>query len=750
MLKLLPDWLRHSPWLHVTLFTFAGLLLFESSKELLLPHLSKWQSHTITIALGTLVAAVGGALVFSRLQRMHRRVLALESAGRQHAEEELGRLFDLSLDLVCVVDFDGRLRRLNPAWGAVLGHWEDGALATPLLDFVHPDDRPATGQQVRHLLEGDGKGSFENRMRCRDGSYRWVHWNAAPLPGQRLFFATGRDVTEWKRVTGELEQAKVAAEAASRAKSQFLANMSHEVRTPLNGILGMTELALDTDLTREQREYLGMARSSAEALLHIINDILDFSKIEAGKLELEAVDFDLCATVEEAVGLLAEKAGAKGLELICHVDARPPCWLRGDPGRLRQVLLNLAGNAIKFTEHGEIVVAVTMQNARCRMQNADPSSNLHSTSCILHFEVRDTGIGIPAEVQPRLFSSFTQADTSTTRKFGGTGLGLAISKRLVGLMGGEIALTSEPGRGSTFRFTVPLDKGEAAPPAPRRHDALRGLGALVVDDNATNRMVLTHNLAGWGLRVAEAPGGAEALAALRSAGEPFALALLDFQMPGMDGLELARHIKADPALAGVRLILLTSLGVRGLREEARAAGIDGYLVKPVRQAHLSDCLAAVMAALGPAPSAPTGPAADPERRPPVAEGLRVLLAEDNPVNQTLAVRMLEKLGCCVDAVGNGHEAVAAVDRAEYALVFMDCQMPEMDGFEATAAIRHGETGSRRVPIIALTASAMQGDREACLAAGMDDYLSKPLRPHDLERMLRRWQGNAAEAGARSF
>jgi PAS domain S-box-containing protein len=733
MLKQLPDWLRRSPWLQVTLFTFVGLVLFEVSKELLLPHLSKWQSHTMTIALGTLVAAVGGALVLSRLQRMHRRVLALESASRKNAEEELGRLFDLSLDLVGVVDFDGRLRRLNPAWEAVLGHTGDGVLDTSLMDFVHPDDWQATELQVRHLLDGGSKGSFENRMRCRDGSYRWVHWNAAPLPGQRLFFAAGRDITDRKRMTAELQEAKLAAEAASRAKSQFLANMSHEVRTPLNGILGMTELALDTDLTTEQRDYLGMAKLSAEALLHIINDILDFSKIEAGKLELEEIDFDLYATVEEAVGLLAEKASVKGLELICHIDAQPPCWLRGDPGRLRQVLLNLAGNAIKFTERGEVVVCA-------HLEEQGPGGT------VVRCEVRDTGEGIPADVQPRLFGSFTQADTSTTRKFGGTGLGLAISKRLVSLMGGEIGLTSEPGRGSTFRFTVRLGKGEAAPPAPQRNEALRGLRALVVDDNATNRMVLTRNLAGWGLRVAEAPGGAEALAALRSAEETFALALLDFQMPEMDGLELARHIKADPALASVRLIMVTSLGVRGQREQARAAGIDGYLVKPVRLSQLYDCLVTVMAAPEPLPSAPPTPAADSQRRPPIAHGPRVLLAEDNVINQTLALHLLEKLGCCVDVVANGREAVTAVARGEYALVFMDCQMPEMDGFEATAAIRQAETGSRRVPIIALTASAMQGDREECLAAGMDDYLSKPLGPRDIERMLRRWQGNATETG----
>jgi PAS domain S-box-containing protein len=734
MPRLLAEWLRRSPWLQVTLFTFVGLLLFESSKELLLPRLSKWESHAVTIGFGILVAAVGGALVLSRLERMHQRVLALESASRKNAEEELGRLFDLSLDLVCVVDFEGRLRRWNPAWKAVLGHAGDGEHDPSLVDFVHPDDRQATEIQVRHLLDGGSKGSFENRMRCRDGSYRWLHWNAAPLPGQRLFFATGRDITERKRMTADLEQAKVAAEASSRAKSLFLANMSHEVRTPLTGILGMTELTLDTDLTTEQRDYLGMARSSAETLLHIINDILDFSKIEAGKLELEEIDFDLYATVEEAVGLLAEKAGARGLELVCHIEAQPPCWLRGDPGRLRQVLLNLAGNAIKFTQRGEVVVCA-------RLEEQGPAG------VVVRCEVRDTGAGIPAEVQPRLFRSFTQADSSTTRRFGGTGLGLAISKQLVGLMGGEIGLTSEPGRGSTFRFTVRVAKGEAALPAPRRTEALRGLRALVVDDNATNRMVLTRMLAGWGLRVAEAPGGEEALAALRSAEEAFSLALLDFEMPEMDGVELARHIKADPALAGVKLIMLTSVAMRGQREQASAAGVDGYLVKPIRLSQLHDCLATVLAGTEPWPSAPRKPAAASEQRPPRVEpGPRVLLAEDNAVNQTLALRMLEKLGCRVNVVSNGREAVAAVGRGEYALVFMDCQMPEMDGFEATAAIRRGETGARRVPIIALTASAMQGDREACLAAGMDDYLSKPLGLRDMERMLRRWHAILEEGG----
>jgi two-component system, sensor histidine kinase and response regulator len=732
MVKLLRDWPRRSPLLQVALFALFGLFCFELAKELLVPELSKWQSHLLTIGFGALVAVGAGAVVLARLERLHRRVLAVETAGRKSAQEELGRLFDLTPDLVCVVDEGGRFRRLSPSWEAALGHRVEDLPGVPLRDLVHPDDWPATEAQVRHLLDGDKRVAFENRTRCRDGSYRWLHWAAAPLPGQGLFFATGRDVTERKRMTEELERARQAAEAANRAKSLFLANMSHEIRTPLNGVLGMTELALDTDLTAEQREYLGMARASGEALLYIINDILDFSKIEAGKLELEELDFDLHAAVEEAVGLLAERAAAKGLELVCQVEAEAPCWLRGDPGRLRQVVLNLAGNAIKFTERGEVVV-----RARPEARGAD--------GALVRCEVRDTGAGIPAEVQPRLFRSFEQADGSTTRKHGGTGLGLAISKRLVGLMGGQIGLTSEPGRGSTFWFTVPLAAGVATPP-PKRNGSLRGLRVLVVDDNATNRAVLTHALAGWGLRVTEAPGGAEALAALRAAGGAFALALLDFQMPGMDGLELARRIKAEPALCGVKLIMLTSLGVRGQREQARAAGFDGYLVKPVRQSQLFDCLATVMAGTGPPAPAPAKAAAAEGGPPPAGQGPRVLLAEDNPVNQSLAVRLLEKLGCRVDVADNGREAVAAAARADYALIFMDCQMPEMDGFEATAAIRKGESASRRVPIIALTASAMQGDREACLGAGMDDYLSKPLRFGEMERALRRWLGGAGVPG----
>jgi PAS domain S-box-containing protein len=729
MVKLLRDWPRRSPLFQVTLFTLVGLFCFELTKELLLPELSKWQSHLLTIGLGTLVAAGAGAIVLSRLERLHRRVLAVESAGRKSAQEELGRLFDLSPDLVCVVDEGGQFRRLSPSWASALGHRVEELPGTALRDLVHPDDWPATEAQVRHLLDGDKRVEFENRTRCRDGSYRWLHWNAAPLPGQRLFFATGRDVTERRRMTEELQRAREVAESANRAKSLFLANMSHEIRTPLNGILGMTELALDTDLTAEQREYLGMARASGEALLHIINDILDFSKIEAGKLELEELDFDLHAAVEEAVGLLGEKAAAKGLELVCQVEAESPCWLRGDPGRLRQVVLNLAGNAIKFTERGEVVV-------RARPEGRGEAGAL------VRCEVRDTGAGIPAEVQPRLFCSFEQADGSTTRKYGGTGLGLAISKRLVGLMGGQIGVTSEPGRGSTFWFTVPLAKGVATPP-PKRNGSLRGLRVLVVDDNATNRAVLTHALAGWGMRVTEATGGAEALAALRAPEGAFALALLDFQMPGMDGLELVRRIKAEPALCGVKLIMLTSLGVRGQREQACAAGFDGYLVKPVRQSQLFDCLATVMAGAGPLARAPAKAAAASEVAPAAGHGPRVLLAEDNPINQSLALRLLEKLGCRVDVANNGQEAVAAAARADYAMIFMDCQMPEMDGYEATAAIRKAERAPRRVPIIALTASAMQGDREACLGAGMDDYLSKPLRFGDMERALRRWLGGGA-------
>jgi CheY-like chemotaxis protein len=496
-------------------------------------------------------------------------------------------------------------------------------------------------------------------------------------------------------------------------------------------VIGMTGLLLDTALTREQQEYAETVRTSGEALLTIINDILDFSKIEAGKLDLEIIDFDLCTAIEEAVDLLAEKAHSKGLELACLIHENVPTALRGDPGRLRQILLNLLGNAIKFTDQGEVVVQLSVA-----AETPD--------TALVHCAVRDTGIGIAPEGQERLFQSFSQADNSTTRKYGGTGLGLAISRQLTKMMDGTIGVESVPGQGSTFWFTARLGKQPTRAPATQRPADLHGRRVFIVDDNATNRAILHHQLRRWGMHSASAESGLQALEQLRIAvqdGTPYDLVLLDMHMPLMDGLTLARVMKADPALARLPLVMLTSVVQRGHSMLAREAGISAYLTKPVRQSQLFDCVATVLGAAV-APEMPPVPAATlrlPRQTP------RILVAEDNIVNQRVSVRLLEKLGYRADVAANGYEAVAALERIPYAMVFMDVHMPDMDGYAATAEIRQREGGSRHVPIIAMTANALEGDREKCLAAGMDDYLSKPVRQADLQAILERWLSTATVA-----
>jgi PAS domain S-box-containing protein len=688
-----------------------------------------------------------GLLIDGVLSDITERKAAVAAMARER--HLLYTLMDHLPDSIYFKDRDSRFVRINAALARRFGlQSPQQAAGKTDADFFTPEHAQQGLRDEQEVLRtGDPLVNKEEKETWPDGSVTWVSTTKMPLRdlhGNIVgTFGVSRDITQRKHFESELQKAKEAAEEASRAKSEFLCNMSHEIRTPMHGVLGMTDLALDTELTDEQREYLTMSKQSAQALLGVINDILDFSKIEARKLRLDPVDFNLRDRVGDTVKTLAPRAQQKGLELACHILPDVPEYVHADPDRLRQVLVNLIGNAIKFTERGEVVLKVSRQS-----ESADVPADclLPAADCLLRFEVSDTGIGVPRDKQQIIFEAFQQGDLSTTRRYGGTGLGLAITSQLAEMMGGRVWVDSEPGMGSTFhfvaRFGLPASPPSAAEP---KTVLLQDLPVLVVDDNATNRRILEEMLQSWHMRPLAVEGGQPALEALRAArasGRPFALVLLDSHMPAMSGFELAERIQQQPELRDTTILMLTSAGGGEEIAQCRQLGIRAYLTKPVKSSELLESIHHVLSE-----SAWQPPLEGPALSRAAARPLRILLAEDSPINQRLGITLLKKQGHTVTVTANGLETVAAAEHESFDAILMDVQMPEIDGWEATARIRRHEEGTgRHVPIIAMTAMAMKGDRERCLAAGMDHYLSKPLNPVELFDILAAVpQGPGAEA-----
>ncbi len=666
--------------------------------------------------------------------------LKLAEAALEAKTEELDRFFSAALDLLCITNTDGYFLRLNPQWEKTLGYPLSELEGARFLNYIHPDDVEPTLEALLQLHDGREIPQFVNRYRCCDGSYRWIEWRSVPSGPQ--IYSAARDITDRKRAEQELIRAKNAAEAATRAKSSFLASMSHEIRTPMNGVLGMLHLLEGTPLNPQQHSQVDVARSSAESLLALINDILDFSKVEAGKLELENVDFDLCQHLGEVANAMALMAQDKGLELVLDLRQLECLKVKGDPGRLRQIVTNLLSNAIKFTERGEIAI-------RCALRT-------NGSVLILTGSVSDTGIGIPQDKLATLFDSFTQVDASTTRQYGGTGLGLAIVKKLCELMGGGVSVQSEVGQGSRFEFVVQLRPSTPSPQSAQRMESLQGLILLVVEDNATQREVLRTQLQRWGADVVDVAEGTSALLLCEAWGRehpdrpPFDLVLLDTQMPGMDGLELCQRLKADDRFRAMPVMMMTPIAEGGDPHRLVELGVREAITKPIVPSALFDAIARVRTG----DAQLSGSSLTETATPPVwSERTRVLAVEDNQINQQVIQELLKQRGLEADLASNGIEALDVLANAPpdrpYTLVFMDCQMPEMDGYEATRQIRNGQAGDRyrTIPIVAMTASAMKGDRDNCLKAGMSDYLSKPINPQTLMAISEKWlvEGGETEA-----